>query len=72
MSNETLAKAITSAADQISNGLLKLGLNGAATPMGAIEMHSLAIKESATEVANALTEIALAIDGLAEAIKKHP
>jgi hypothetical protein len=58
--NEELAQA----GFEIAKALDRLGLNGAATNMGAIESHSVVLKESAEIIANA-------IDNLAEAIREH-
>lgn len=52
-----IALAITSAARDLGNG-------GAATPMGAIEAHGLAIKEAANVIAEALSAVAMAIEAV--------
>jgi hypothetical protein len=47
---------ITDALEEIGYQLKQLGNAGAATPMGAIEAHSLAVRESLEIVANAISE----------------
>jgi hypothetical protein len=50
--------AIAGAIEGLSRALDRLGTNGASTPMGAIELLSLQIKEAGASVARGLCEIA--------------
>lgn len=54
---DSLANAI----NRVAMALNKLGLADASTPMGAIELLSLSIKESASEISGGLHDIADAI-----------
>ena len=56
-----IADVIQDGYKMISGELKRLGNNDAATPLGAIEAHGLAVKEAAHEIASALNEIAEAI-----------
>jgi hypothetical protein len=49
-------------ADAISFGLKFLGNGNASTPMGAIETHGVMIKEAGEAIADALLEVAKAIE----------
>jgi len=57
-------KDITQSIDNLAYALKALGLNGACTNMGAIEVLAMEIKEGSTRIADAIT-------GLAEAIREH-
>jgi len=57
------AAAIGWLADSVSEAIQQLGNNGAATPMGAIEAHGVAIIEAATLISSALNDVAEAIRG---------
>ena len=50
--------------DDIAHAINRLGLNGAATEMGAIEALSFEVKEG-------MQAIATSLDGLAAAIRNH-
>lgn len=52
----------------IGRALRDLGNGNAATNMGAIEAHGKAVLDGSERIAGALTEVAAAIDRLAEAV----
>ena len=58
----TTAEAIQA----MTKELKKLGLNDAATPMGAIEAHSCSIEKAGREIAEAIRELAAAISSIKE------
>jgi hypothetical protein len=57
--------------NQIAQALRELGLNDAATPMGAIELLYREIREGNKNIEMGLQEVALSIHELAEAIDNN-
>lgn len=60
----TIDKPMTEAIERLAYSVKTLGLNDAATHMGAIEVLSMEVKEGTTRIAEA-------INNLAEAIREH-
>lgn len=60
---------IVDAVFALSRAIKWLGNADAATPMGGLEAHGVAMKESAETIASALMEVATSINGLAVAIE---
>lgn len=56
-----LVDGVFQLARSIASAARSLGLNDAATPMGAIEMHAFAIKETGERIAGAIEELARAV-----------
>jgi len=56
---DSIAKAIVLSANL-------LGLNDAATPMGALEAHGKAISDASERIANAIESLAAAVETLGE------
>jgi hypothetical protein len=54
---------ITGALDSIASAIRKLGLNDAATSMGAIEAHSVTVKEGLESVADSIESAGKEISG---------
>lgn len=46
--------AIARAVDRLANAIHKLGTADAATPMGAIETHNIAVRDAAERIAEAI------------------
>jgi hypothetical protein len=61
--------AIAGAISDLAHAIHRLGTNDAATPMGAIEVLSVEIKEGTSRVADAIGEVA---SMLADAIRDIP
>lgn len=64
------SEAMLESAKIIAHALRLLGNADAATPMGAIEAHGVAIRETGEKIAGELASIAEAIDNLAEAMRE--
>jgi hypothetical protein len=64
MEAANVVDALESVANAIRYGLRGLGNADAATPMGALEAHGLAIRQSADQIASAIRD-------LAEAVREH-
>ena len=54
-------------AEAISRAAAHLGTGNAATDMGAIEAHSLMVKEAGESISSALSELARAVEGASDA-----
>ena len=61
MEAANVVDALDSVANAIRYGLSRLGNADAATRMGALEAHGLAIKEGAEEIASAIRDLADAV-----------
>lgn len=66
-----VAAAIEQLGQRIATGLKYLGTGETGSPMGAIEFHATQVKEGAECIADALTQVAQAINRLAEAVESH-
>jgi hypothetical protein len=64
MEAANIVDALDSVANAIRYGLKGLGTGDAATRMGGLEAHGLAIKDSADQIASAIRD-------LAEAVREH-
>lgn len=56
-----LVDAFAMLSKAITDGARHLGVNDAMTPMGAIELLSLTLKEGATEIADSIYDLAKAV-----------
>ena len=74
MSNDTYKSDVGAAINGVAKALHALGVGNAATDMGAIESHSLvmkdAIREHGSVISDALTEVASALFDVADAIRE--
>ena len=60
---------IVDAVAMVARALHELGNADAATPMGAIEAHGKAVKESGEEVASGLRAVSISLDEIADQIR---
>lgn len=61
-----LVDALTTGLRAVSRAIHKLGVADAVTPMGAIEAHAVAVKESGASIERGLSDIADALRELAQ------